>query len=136
MSTFKLQFHSPTFLNQNKFSVGEEKPQWHHIDGSDLEINVDDWVIHKIGKKGSCLLSKCEMDEDNYVIKFSDEVEEGNFKPIDYAFAVSMLGQILPKEELIHYLKQVQVTFNVNKEEKENKNNNVETSVKKEDNIE
>jgi hypothetical protein len=118
MSTFKLRFHNPNFLNHNKVAIDEDKPQWHHIDGSDLEINIEDWVIHKINKKGSCLLSKCEIDENNHIVRFTGETHEGEFKLIDHAFAISMLGQIIPKEELIHYLKQMENTFDNSKEEK------------------
>lgn len=112
----KLIFQSPSILNNSKETIDISKHTWAHasykgFDNGKLELNVDNWKISCEDNKISESLDEWMVDEDNYVMKLKTEKIDGNFKPLDYAFAVSMLGQLVPSGKLIDYLKSLQTYY-------------------------
>ncbi len=113
-----LSFQSPTTLNNAKEAFDADKHTWFHAshkgnDNGILELDSDTWNISCPENKISEPINHWMVDEENYTMKLQDEKIEGNFKALDYAFAVSMIGQLLPANKLIAYLTDLQEIFRV-----------------------
>lgn len=118
MKTIILDFQSPSKLNEATEVTKTEKQLWVHaefkgFDNGVLELDLVTWKISCPEKNVSAPINQWMVDEENYIMKLHSENIEGNFKPLDYTFAVSMLGQFLPKEKLIEYLKALQEIYKI-----------------------
>lgn len=127
-----LNFQSPTKLNTNKEISETHKEKWYHASFKDdekgiLELDEINYIITCSANNITEPISNWLVDEENHTMVSKNEKVEGQFSPLDYPFAVSMLGQLLPSHKLIEYLSELQTMFRVIPEESiddEEKNNN------------
>jgi len=127
MKTITLNFQSPSKLNESKEVTKAEKHLWVHaeflgLDNGILELDTKIWEIICPEKNVSEPLNKWMVDEENYIMKLQSEEIEGNFKPLDYTFAISMLGQLLPASRLIEYLQVLQELYNITPDSSDDSN--------------
>lgn len=107
----KLIFKSPSELNSlssaSKLSPTEWKFQ--SKEGVVLELNTDNWEIST--GDSSTKIDKWVVDETNYTMDLKEN--DPNLKELDYAFAVSMIGQLVDRTKLIEYLKSLGEVYNM-----------------------
>lgn len=118
MKKIILNFQSPSSLNNAKEIVKAKTHLWTHceykgFDNGVLELNIEKWEITCPEKEIRGSISEWMVNEADYTMKLKSEDTEGNFEPLSYPFAVSMLGQIIPSNKLIDYLKTLQRVYNM-----------------------
>lgn len=111
MEQLVLKFVSPRELNELKATATLEKVSWGYGDdpNAELELNLDDWTINCEAQGKSSHITKWKVNQEKY--SFSLEQDVDGYEQIDLAFAMSMLGQLVNRELLIKYLKQLQIEF-------------------------
>ena len=113
MAKFKLEFISPKVLNNLKSGQFASKVVWgyNNVPNTDLTIDTDDWNIECVmsSKKGN-ITEWLVNEETNQMILNSEENKDG-YSEIEYPFAISMLGQLVDRTDLIRYLVSLQNTF-------------------------
>jgi hypothetical protein len=120
----ELRFQSPSALNESTETLTGEKPIWVHAECKAqaekvaLGISPTDWTVYCSICGASARIDEWEVDESNYLMKMKHEQLQGSFKPLDYPFSVSMIGQIVPHRELLSYLENLQSIYNTTPEEK------------------
>src|ERR1043165_3539656 len=113
-----LNFQSPSSLNQAKEARTAKSHLWTHaeykgFDNGILELNLENWEIYCSDQNISGHISDWMVNEADYTMKLNSEKTKGNFKSIDYPFAVSMLGQLVSSQKLIQYLKGLQEIYDI-----------------------
>lgn len=133
MEIIKLQFTSPKELNELKQAQQSNPVFWTlHGTDEDLELNTEDW--HICSETTQAKIDQWEVNEGLYQMKLSSSNPVEGFKPLDYPFAVSMIGQIGNKALLQCYLSSLQDIYLPSSKDAEN---NQEKITKKEnENIE
>lgn len=105
----KLVFKSPTYLNN--LSVAEEvvaKP-WTTPGGEELEINTENWTIFSSSTSAS--ITDWFVNETAY--QMTTESGQAGFEPLSQTFAVSMVGQLFPKDSLIKYIQSISAVYSM-----------------------
>ncbi len=118
MSIFTLIFQSPSKLNEAREVTKAKKYLWVHadykgFDNGGLEFDIETNKIFCSEKSINEPINIWEVNEEDYTMKLRSENINGNFKPLDYSFAVSMLGQLVPPAKLIEYLKGLQEVYGI-----------------------
>lgn len=111
----QLIFKSPKELNSLSSSTNLTAHEWRFksIDGSILELNTDNWEISN--GQLSVKINKWGVDESNKLMDLKDNNKE--LDDLDYAFAVSMIGQLVDRSKLIQYLKSLSEVYEMKNEE-------------------
>lgn len=111
MEQLVLKFVSPREFNELKASATLKKVSWGYGDdpNAELKLNLADWTINCEAQGKSSHITKWRVSQDKH--SFSLEQDVDGYEQIDLAFAMSMLGQLVNKELLIKYLKQLQDEF-------------------------
>lgn len=133
MEIIKLQFTSPKELNELKQAKQSNPVFWTFHDTEEhLELNTEDW--HICSEATQAKIDQWEVNENLHQMKLTSSDPVEGFKPLDYPFAVSMIGQIGNKPVLQSYLSSLQEIFLAPSKDEEN---NQEKITKKEnENIE
>ena len=110
MEILTLKFVSPKLLNE----LGEASPQnrqsWFLEDTQDeLELNTANWVIGTSTEQA--IINQWEVNESNHTMRIKTGNSSEGFEPLDYPFAVSMIGQIGNKKHLQDYLTSLQQIY-------------------------
>jgi len=107
----KLIFKSPSELNSLSSASKLSPTEWKFKsqDGEVLELDTENWQILYSGS--STKIDKWVVDESNYTMDLKEN--NPNLKDLDYAFAVSMIGQLVDRTKLIEYLKSLGEVYNM-----------------------
>jgi hypothetical protein len=128
MSKIKLEFKSPKALNDLKQGEEVAKEIWKYfkIPNSELTIDLENWNIECSENSKKDKITNWLVNEQEHQMQLNDETEIDNFEELSYTFAVSMLGQLVDRVDLIKYLTSLQVAFEIKAKEKteENKEEN------------
>ncbi len=124
MSKIKLEFKSPKALNNLKQGEEVTKEIWKYckIPNSELTIDLENWNIECSENSKKDKITNWLVNEQEHQMQLNDETEIDNFEELSYPFAVSMLGQLVDRAELIKYLTSLQVAFEIKAKEKTEEN--------------
>lgn len=129
MEVIPLQFTSPKQLNTLQEAQVSEPVFWHLFETEDvLELNTQNWHIST--PNITAKIDEWEVNEQNHKMKLQGTEKIEGFTPLDYPFAVSMIGQIGNSNLLQSYLSSLQaiyLTTSIDKKEY-NLDENTETS--------
>jgi len=112
-SKIVLEFMSPNELNSLATSIEKKGKLWKYIgeEDSNLVLDISDWTIECDKKAIKTPITDWVVDESQYTMKIKDDSTDGNFEDLSYSFAVSMIGQLVDKNELVRYLSSLQTIF-------------------------
>lgn len=102
MTQTNLIFESPNYLNNLTAKVEVNPKQWKTPDGEFLEINTNNWTISSNSQSAS--ITKWFVDESKHQMTLENDQE--GFVPLSQIFAISMVGQLFPKD-LTKYLSSI-----------------------------
>lgn len=106
MSQTPLLFESPSYLNNLTSQTMVSPKQWQTPTGESLSINTDNWTISSSTQ--SAPITEWLVNESNYQMTLSGE--QGGFEPLTQTFAISMIGQLFPKD-LLQYLTSINQVY-------------------------
>lgn len=122
MGKVKLEFISPTRLNELKDGENVNKEIWLYdgVENGELTLDTDNWTIACEANGESKSISQWLVNEDTYTMKIdnSEGTTEG-YKELTYQFAVSMIGQLCNAKDLVGYLVSLQDVFNVGRKQED-----------------
>lgn len=124
MEILTLKFVSPTTLNELGEARQHNPEPWLEEDSQDkLKLDTTDWTISSSTEQA--IIDQWEVNEDTHRMRIKSGNSSHGFKPLDYPFAVSMIGQIGNKKHLQDYLDSLQKIYLIVVTEKhERKNSN------------
>ena len=127
-----LNFSAPQELNNLKEAGSLEKYTWiSGVNSSDeLKLDLDTWIISSKEQEKSAHITQWKVNQQEHSMILEEDSNE-SYQEIDLSFAVAMLGQLVSREDLIRYLKQLKKEFAKSKEdfEKEENGEKKETEV-------
>lgn len=127
-----LNFSAPQELNNLKEAGSLEKYTWiYGVNSSDeLKLDLDTWIISSKEQEKSAHITQWKVNQQEHSMILEEDSNE-SYQEIDLSFAVAMLGQLVGREDLIRYLKQLKKEFAKSKEdfEKEESGEKKETEV-------
>ena len=127
-----LNFSAPQELNNLKEAGSLEKYTWiYGVNSSDeLKLDLDTWIISSKEQEKSAHITQWKVNQQEHSMILEEDSNE-SYQEIDLSFAVAMLGQLVGREDLIRYLKQLKKEFAKSKEdfEKEENGEKKETEV-------
>lgn len=127
-----LNFSAPQELNNLKEAGSLEKYTWiYGVNSSDeLKLDLDTWIISSKEQEKSAHITQWKVNQQEHSMILEEDSNE-SYQEIDLSFAVAMLGQLVRREDLIRYLKQLKKEFAKSKEdfEKEENGEKKETEV-------
>lgn len=94
MSGTKLIFESPGYLNNLSSAEPVSPKQWTGPENEELQINTEDWTISS--PLQSALITDWFVNESAY--QMTTQPEQEGFEKLSQDFAISMVGQLFPKE--------------------------------------
>lgn len=106
MTQTNLIFESPNYLNNLTTQAEVSPKQWETPDGESLEIDTDNWTISSSSQSAS--ITDWFVDESKYQMTL--EIGQSGFVPLSQTFAISMVGQLFPKD-LIKYLSSINEVY-------------------------
>lgn len=106
MPQFNLIFESPNYLNRLTTQVEVNPKQWTTPDGKSLGINTENWTISSDSQFAA--ITEWFVDENKYQMTLENGQE--GFVPLSQTFAISMVGQLFPKD-LIKYLSSIDEVY-------------------------
>lgn len=110
METIILKFVSPKVLNELGHSRMIEREIWLEDQTEDqLELDTHNWVISSSTEQG--VIDQWEVNQETHRMRLKTSNSSDGFKPLDYPFAVSMIGQIGNKKNLQDYLNSLQKIY-------------------------
>lgn len=110
METIILKFVSPKVLNELGESRMIERKIWlEDQTEEELELDTYDWVISSSTKQG--VIDEWEVNQETHRMRLKTCNSSDGFEPLDYSFAVSMIGQIGNKKNLQDYLNSLQKIY-------------------------
>lgn len=110
METLILKFVSPKALNELGTSGKIEREIWLEDQTEEqLELDTHDWVISSSTEQGS--IEQWEVNQKTHRMRLKSGNASDGFEPLDYSFAVSMIGQIGNKKNLQDYLNSLQKIY-------------------------
>lgn len=93
METLILKFVSPKILNELGESCTIEKEIWLEDHTEDeLELDTQDWFIRSSTEQAT--INLWEVNQKTHRMRLKKDSSSDGFEPLDYPFAVSMIGQI------------------------------------------
>jgi hypothetical protein len=124
METLILKFVSPKVLNELVESCMIEKGIWLEDQTQDeLKIDTQDWFISSSTEQAT--INLWEVNQKTHRMRLKKGSSSDGFEPLDYPFAVSMIGQIGNRKNLQDYLNSLQKIYMIIiDEQKDIKNNN------------
>lgn len=124
MSKIKLEFKSPKALNNLKQGEVLTKETWNYssVPNSELTIDLENWNIECAENSKKDKITNWLVNEQEHKMLLKDEDVKDNFEELSYPFAVSMLGQLVDRNDLIKYLTSLQVAFEIKSKEKTEEN--------------
>ena len=127
-----LKFSAPQELNNLKNASSLEKYTWVYGSNSseELKLDLETWVISSEKQEKSAHITQWKVNQQEHSMILEEDSNE-SYQEIDLSFAVAMLGQLVGREDLIRYLKQLKKEFAKSKEdfEKEENGEKKETEV-------
>ena len=119
-----LKFSAPQELNNLKNASSLEKYTWVYGSNSseELKLDLETWVISSEKQEKSAHITQWKVNQQEHSMILEEDSNE-SYQEIDLSFAVAMLGQLVGREDLIRYLKQLKKEFAKSKEENEEKEN-------------
>lgn len=103
MEHLPLIFISPRQLNELREARELSAASWkEETSGNDLMLNTGSWMITAGSLEAK--IDHWEVNQDTHQMRIATEEKKENFTPLDYVFAVSMIGQIGNKSHLQSYL--------------------------------
>jgi hypothetical protein len=119
-----LNFSAPQELNNLKEAGSLEKYTWiYGVNSSDeLKLDLDTWIISSKEQEKSAHITQWKVNQQEHSMILEEDSNE-SYQEIDLSFAVAMLGQLVSREDLIRYLKQLKKEFAKSKEENEEEEN-------------
>lgn len=122
METLILKFVSPKALNELGTSGKIEREIWLEDQTEEqLELDTHDWVISSSTEQGS--IDLWEVNQKTHRMRLKSGNASDGFEPLDYSFAVSMIGQIGNKKNLQDYLNSLQKIYMIIISEQKSINN-------------
>lgn len=110
METIILKFVSPKVLNELGESRMIERKIWlEDQTEEELELDTHNWVISSSTEQG--VIDQWEVNQETHRMRLKTSNSLDGFKPLDYPFAVSMIGQIGNKKNLQDYLNSLQKIY-------------------------
>lgn len=113
MEKLTLQFKSPKALNELSKAQSVEKKNWYyHQTELLLELDTASWSISSgasVGKIDNWMINEDTCEMILYEDALTSSVE--GFSPLDYPFAVSMIGQIGSSAYLQDYLESLKEVY-------------------------
>lgn len=121
-----LNFLAPQELNNLKEAGSLEKYTWiYGVNSSDeLKLDLDTWIISSKEQEKSAHITQWKVNQQEHSMILEEDSNE-SYQEIDLSFAVAMLGQLVGREDLIRYLKQLKKEFAKSKEDFEKKETEV-----------
>nr|WP_314804531.1 hypothetical protein [uncultured Capnocytophaga sp.] len=121
-----LNFSAPQELNNLKEAGSLEKYTWiYGVNSSDeLKLDLDTWIISSKEQEKSAHITQWKVNQQEHSMILEEDSNE-SYQEIDLSFAVAMLGQLVGREDLIRYLKQLKKEFAKSKEDFEKKETEV-----------
>ena len=94
LSKIELQFTAPKILESLTSATETNKVQWTYggKGESPLYLNVNDWQIFSDADQESAHITKWLVNQDNSAMLLAEDADS-SYQKIDFAFAMSMLGQ-------------------------------------------
>ena len=119
-----LNFSAPQELNNLKEAGSLEKYTWiYGVNSSDeLKLDLDTWIISSKEQEKSAHITQWKVNQQEHSMILEEDSNE-SYQEIDLSFAVAMLGQLVSREDLIRYLKQLKKEFAKSKEDFEKEEN-------------
>ncbi len=119
-----LNFLAPQELNNLKEAGSLEKYTWVYGSNSseELKLDLETWVISSEKQEKSAHITQWKVNQQEHSMILEEDSNE-SYQEIDLSFAVAMLGQLVGREDLIRYLKQLKKEFAKSKEENEEEEN-------------
>ena len=119
-----LKFSAPQELNNLKNASSLEKYTWVYGSNSseELKLDLETWVISSEKQEKSAHITQWKVNQQEHSMILEEDSNE-SYQEIDLSFAVAMLGQLVSREDLIRYLKQLKKEFAKSKEENEEEEN-------------
>lgn len=109
MEKIILKFKSPKLLNELTKAKELESKNWFYVDGTQLELDINSWEISS--KDVSKKINIWMVNEEKYLMKLESDEHDETFYKLDFTFAVSMIGQVADKKDLIKYLKDLEKIY-------------------------
>ena len=111
--TIQLKFKSPKELDNLKEAKQIEKNVWHYASDAEsvLELDTETWQISCPQNQQKARINEWMVDETNFSMKLKTDDTPGDYRDIDYPFAVAMVGQLCPPQTLVLYLRQLAEVF-------------------------
>lgn len=122
MGKVKLEFISPTRLNELKDGENVNKEIWLYdgVENGELTLDTDNWTIACETNGESKSISQWLVNEETYTMKIDNgEGTTEGYKELTYQFAVSMIGQLCNSKDLVGYLVSLQEVFNVGRRQED-----------------
>lgn len=122
MGKVKLEFISPTRLNELKDGENVNKEIWLYdgVENGELTLDTDNWTIACETNGESKSISQWLVNEETYTMKIDNgEGTTEGYKELTYQFAVSMIGQLCNAKDLVGYLVSLQEVFNVGRRQED-----------------
>lgn len=113
MTKTNLMFESPDYINNLTTETEVNPKQWTTQDGESLEIDTETWTISSSTQ--SAKITEWLVNENNYQMTLDLDNDAQDFIPLSQTFAISMVGQLFPKD-LIKYLTGIEKAYNQMKE--------------------
>ncbi|MDR1683415.1 MAG: hypothetical protein LBS25_08555 [Candidatus Symbiothrix sp.] len=104
LSKIELKFTAPKILESLTSATGTNKVQWTYggKEESPLYLNVNDWQIFSDTDKKTAHITKWLVNQDNNAMLLAENADS-SYQEIDFAFAMSMLGQTVQQRDLPTY---------------------------------
>jgi hypothetical protein len=112
MRKIELKFTSPSKLETLDSSTKVNKVQWFYGEDNEypLSLDIEQWQIcSDVNGKVAHITDWLVKEETNAMIL--QEESNTSYKKIDFAFAVSMLGQLVNRNDLVQYLSGLKEAF-------------------------
>lgn len=110
METLTLKFVSPKILNELGEARSHEPELWLEEGTEDeLELDTCDWNISSSAQQAT--IDQWEVNQMTHRMRLKSGNSSDGFEPLDYPFAISMIGQIGNKQNLQDYLDSLQKIY-------------------------
>ncbi len=110
MEVLSLQFVSPRVLNELGMAQMIDSSNWTLEEtGEGLELDTGDWMIRSGDTQA--VIDRWEVNQTTHEMRIKSGTDTDGFEPLDYTFAVSMIGQVGNKKNLQDYLDSLQRIF-------------------------
>jgi hypothetical protein len=112
MTKIELKFTSPIKLETLSSPTKVNKVQWTYGGNNEYPLNLDIemWQICSDANEKAAHITNWFVNQEINAMVLPEESDD-SYSKIDFAFAVSMLGQIVKRNDLIRYLSGLKEAF-------------------------